>query len=440
MAEVSFLHLPEFDHDLFLEEISTVDSFSFWPHDRMMGPTCDFDLADDMGNENDVVSLSERENQVNFVMNMLHQRVDESNLINAVETEANESNIGVIDEGIDLGPHDLELELGLGLGSEFGNNYDDHNTNNRDSRVHDDDDHFCGFAITDCGDDFYIARRENGSRDFDGSSSRVSGLRAVWGDSDSDGEVDRIDNILSGIHVHSDFEEDFRVENVNDDDDDDLSVPVCWDLEEEENHGDVLVNHDFDWEEVGNGVDEREVLSLGADHEDEDGGISVLNFSGPEEDGDRGRRMSNLEWEVLLNVNSNLDRNIEIEDEAEPYFGDHDDFIDTAEYEMMFGQFMDGESAILGRPPASKAVVENLPSVVISKEDVTDEKSLCAVCKEMIEVGEEGKQLPCSHLYHGDCIIPWLQIRNTCPVCRFELPTDDPDYEQRRTRRSAHFI
>lgn len=89
------------------------------------------------------------------------------------------------------------------------------------------------------------------------------------------------------------------------------------------------------------------------------------------------------------------------------------------------GEYVDGD-VIRGRPPAARSVVEIL-DVVSVPDDVA-----CAVCKNDILLGEEGKQLPCFHLFHGECILPWLQIRNTCPLCRYELPTDDAIYEQRR--------
>ena len=34
----------------------------------------------------------------------------------------------------------------------------------------------------------------------------------------------------------------------------------------------------------------------------------------------------------------------------------------------------------------------------------------CSVCKEQFTVGESLLKLPCTHLYHRDCVIPWLKL------------------------------
>ncbi|URE22789.1 RING [Musa troglodytarum] len=116
------------------------------------------------------------------------------------------------------------------------------------------------------------------------------------------------------------------------------------------------------------------------------------------------------------------------------------DASDYEAYEVLFGQFVEHDSNIKGSPPAAKSVIESLPSVLLTEEDVAQANALCAVCKDGILVGERVKQLPCSHLYHEDCILPWLGIRNTCPVCRFELPTDDPEYEKWKARRAGGVV
>ncbi|KAL2896982.1 hypothetical protein RDABS01_038766 [Bienertia sinuspersici] len=54
--------------------------------------------------------------------------------------------------------------------------------------------------------------------------------------------------------------------------------------------------------------------------------------------------------------------------------------------------------------------------------DAVCSEPTCSICKEDFVVNEEIRKLGCNHLYHFDCITPWLQINNTCPVCRFELP------------------
>ncbi|XP_028756590.1 E3 ubiquitin-protein ligase RING1-like [Neltuma alba] len=99
--------------------------------------------------------------------------------------------------------------------------------------------------------------------------------------------------------------------------------------------------------------------------------------------------------------------------------------------EQLIQQLAENDPNRHGTPPASKSAIEGLPTIKISEELLASESSQCAVCKDTFELEEEAKQMPCKHIYHSDCILPWLELHNSCPVCRYELPTDDPDYEQR---------
>lgn len=45
--------------------------------------------------------------------------------------------------------------------------------------------------------------------------------------------------------------------------------------------------------------------------------------------------------------------------------------------------------------------------------------SACAVCLESL-VGN-GAQLPCRHVFHHECVVPWLARRGSCPLCRLDL-------------------
>ncbi|RLN51371.1 hypothetical protein BBJ29_000685 [Phytophthora kernoviae] len=102
----------------------------------------------------------------------------------------------------------------------------------------------------------------------------------------------------------------------------------------------------------------------------------------------------------------------------------------------VINQLMQNDPNRHGAPPASKEVVEKLPKVKITQSEV-DNSAECPVCKDFFAVDDEVHRLPCDHSFHPDCILPWLKQHNSCPLCRFELPTDDPDYESRRHSASS---
>ncbi|KMT03728.1 hypothetical protein BVRB_8g188770 [Beta vulgaris subsp. vulgaris] len=99
--------------------------------------------------------------------------------------------------------------------------------------------------------------------------------------------------------------------------------------------------------------------------------------------------------------------------------------------EQLIQQLAENDPNRYGTPPAAKSAVEGLPSIKVTEELLNSDSSDCAVCMNEFELGAEAKQMPCKHVFHSDCILPWLELHNSCPVCRYELPTDDPEYEER---------
>lgn len=77
-----------------------------------------------------------------------------------------------------------------------------------------------------------------------------------------------------------------------------------------------------------------------------------------------------------------------------------------------------------GPPPLSSQRINEIPNVKISAEEV-DRKMQCSVCWDDFKLDETVRKLPCSHLYHENCIVPWLNLHSTCPICRKSLASDD---------------
>uniref|UniRef100_A0A0A9E4A8 RING-type E3 ubiquitin transferase n=1 Tax=Arundo donax TaxID=35708 RepID=A0A0A9E4A8_ARUDO len=187
-------------------------------------------------------------------------------------------------------------------------------------------------------------------------------------------------------------------------DDGDLTS-ICWDcLDLEDAEPDLpLVAPDaadeFEWEEVAS---------------------ASASASGP------GGEPAEPEWEVLGDVPPPTTA-------ADAEEG----FVYTSDREAYEVLVAGGEGLFLkNKPPAARSAVEALPSAVVAAGD-EGEGEECVVCRDGVAAGQRVKRLPCSHRYHEDCIVPWLQVRNSCPLCRFELPTDDPEYETWKAGRAV---
>ncbi|XP_015084087.1 E3 ubiquitin-protein ligase SDIR1-like [Solanum pennellii] len=82
---------------------------------------------------------------------------------------------------------------------------------------------------------------------------------------------------------------------------------------------------------------------------------------------------------------------------------------------------LEESSSVDGMVPASESSIKLLEPMEDDERNSNDE---CLVCLD--ELGEETNvlRLPCSHMFHAQCITKWLQNSHYCSLCRFEMPTD----------------
>jgi hypothetical protein len=45
----------------------------------------------------------------------------------------------------------------------------------------------------------------------------------------------------------------------------------------------------------------------------------------------------------------------------------------------------------------------------------------CPICLSAFAVGDHVLALPCLHVFHCDCVVPWLRRSKLCPVCKRDV-------------------
>ncbi|KAL6572704.1 hypothetical protein OROMI_013662 [Orobanche minor] len=63
--------------------------------------------------------------------------------------------------------------------------------------------------------------------------------------------------------------------------------------------------------------------------------------------------------------------------------------------------------------------VEELQDITCLHHQVGSNRSICAICLEILRQAEVCRVFPdCRHEFHARCIDPWLSKKLTCPTCR----------------------
>lgn len=116
----------------------------------------------------------------------------------------------------------------------------------------------------------------------------------------------------------------------------------------------------------------------------------------------------------------------------------------------IISQIMEQTQGSSGPPPAADADIDNLERFTLSDTARVHKakNQECPTCKDDFfpdptqprgaeeqqeEEGEEELQqqelisMPCGHIFHVDCLVPWLQRHGTCPVCRVSIAKSSED-------------
>jgi E3 ubiquitin-protein ligase RNF115/126 len=98
-----------------------------------------------------------------------------------------------------------------------------------------------------------------------------------------------------------------------------------------------------------------------------------------------------------------------------------DDMISTAlEHRMMMvaieESLLEAESAPPPPPPRPVHPVRHAVTATEFAQEVE-----CTVCLNRFRCGENAVKVKCGHLFHEECLGPWIEQHDTCPMCRGDI-------------------
>lgn len=63
--------------------------------------------------------------------------------------------------------------------------------------------------------------------------------------------------------------------------------------------------------------------------------------------------------------------------------------------------------------------IKNFKTLVV--KEYKPPQSECSICQSEYQQGDTVMIFPCENVFHEKCLIPWLKIHSTCPICRKDV-------------------
>ena len=79
----------------------------------------------------------------------------------------------------------------------------------------------------------------------------------------------------------------------------------------------------------------------------------------------------------------------------------------------------------------------SIPTITVNSGHLVN-ISHCPICLGQFQIGTQAREMPCNHIYHSDCIIPWLANNITCPVCRHAFPSEQTNSPSAPSRQHVY--
>ena len=70
----------------------------------------------------------------------------------------------------------------------------------------------------------------------------------------------------------------------------------------------------------------------------------------------------------------------------------------------------------------SQEILNYIPNSIVKEvKKPQDNNYKCVICLSEFQIGEKESTLPCLHIFHTECLEKWINEKNWCPICKYDI-------------------